>query len=134
MHTTHDATGGGRLDVTSSAVRGCRKELGLDVAPRDVRLLALAVDMKFYQWSFFGLVDARCSAHEVLQRKSVNAKDKWEGRLEVLQVLEADPVIVLERLEADGAWDAALVCAYLAFCSRNGFSATRKAAERMFGK
>jgi hypothetical protein len=131
MHATFDTTGGGRLDVASSAIRGCREELGLEVTARDVRLLALAVDMKFYQWSFLGLVDAPCTAQEVLQRQSVNAKDRWEGQLEVL---EADPAVVLERLKADGAWDAALVCAYLAFCSRIGFTATRKAAERVFGK
>jgi hypothetical protein len=131
MHASHDAIGGGRLDVVGSAIRGCREELGLEVTRGDVRLLALAVDMKFYQWSFFGLVDARCSANEVLQRHSLHAKDRWEGRLEVLA---AEPAVVLERLKADGAWDAALVCAYLAFCSRAGFSATRNAAERVFGK
>lgn len=131
VHTTHDAIGGGRLDVVTSATRGCREELGLDVTRNDVRLLALAVDMKFYQWSFFGLVEARCSAHEVLQRHSLHAKDRWEGKLEVLA---AEPAVVLERLKADEAWDSALVCAYLAFCSRVGFSATRKAAQQVFGK
>ncbi|CCH89515.1 protein of unknown function [Modestobacter italicus] len=62
MHTEHDRSSADALDVVSAAVRGCEEELGIQVGRRDVKILALGVDMTYYQWSFLGLVNAHRGA------------------------------------------------------------------------
>jgi hypothetical protein len=125
-----DSMAAGRVDPYLTAVRGCREELGVTVGQDEVRLLALAVDTNYYQWSFLGLVDLRCSVEEALEMRALHAKDRWEGKLHPVL---AEPARVFEQLKQDGAWDIALVTAYLAFCQRVGVSETRRAATNVFG-
>ncbi|MGQ0838030.1 hypothetical protein [Actinokineospora sp.] len=130
MHTLLDRKVGGTLSAYTTAVRGCREELGVDIAEEDVRLLGFAVDMTYYQWNFLGLVDLRRSAGEVLEAQLLHAKDRWESRLEPVPI---DPVAVFTRIRADGIWDLGLVAAYLALCFRCGPNPVRRAAEQVFG-
>jgi hypothetical protein len=130
LHAAHDRSGAGRLDVTRAAIRGCKEEIGVTVEADDVRLLAFGVDLAYYQWNFLGVVDAKYSADQLLEFHALNARDRWEGKLEPYP---ADPEIVLRILHQDDAWDTALVTAYLAFCSRIGVPQTHRAAARAFG-
>jgi len=130
LHAMSDRGPYGEIDIIDTAVRGCREELGIDVSREDVHILALGVDMRYYQWNFMGLVDARCRAAEVLEMYNLHAKDRWEGKLEPIK---ADAFQVLDRLRRDGCWDLGLVTTYLAFCYRYGVRDTQRAAKRVFG-
>ena len=128
IHTTHDATGSGRVDVYLTAIRACREELGVSVTNNDVQLLGFGVDMKYYQWNFFGSVELRCTTDEAMELHAMNAKDRWEGQFEAVV---AEPGVVFEQLRSDGAWDTAMITAYLAFCKRIGVTRTRQAAAKV---
>lgn len=129
IHTAHDATSSGRVDVYLTAIRACREELGVSVTNNEVQLLGFGVDLKYYQWNFFGSVELRCSTDEALELHSMNAKDRWEGQFEAVP---GEPDVVFGKLHNDGAWDTAIVTAYLAFCKRIGVARTRQAAARAF--
>lgn len=131
IHTTFDAPSSDRVDVYLTAIRACREELGVDVASNDVQLLGFGVDMKYYQWNFFGSVELRCTTDEAIELHAMNAKDRWEGQLEPVA---ADPAAVFKQLHIDSAWDTAFVTAYLAFCKRIGVAETRRAAAQVFRK
>ncbi len=130
IHRIHDASGSNRVDVYGTAIRACREELGVRVTNHDVQLLGFGVDMKYYQWNFFGAVEFGCTSDDVMELHASNAKDRWEGQL---QAVVADPVTVFEQLLSDGSWDTALVTTYLAFCNRIGIEETRRAAAQAFG-
>ena len=125
-----DSGGAGQLDIYATAVRGCREELGVDVSASDVGILAFGVDMTYYQWNFMGLVDIRLTADEVIARHAMHAKDRWEGKLEPV---ELDAVSVFERLRQDKIWDCGLVATYLALCKKCGVRTTRDASDKVFG-
>jgi len=131
IHAIHDASGTNRVDVYLTAIRACREELGVSVTNNDVQLLGFGVDMKYYQWNFFGIVELGCPSNEAMELHAMNAKDRWEGQLEATA---ANPVTVFEHLYKDGAWDTALIATYLAFCKRIGVAQTRQAAARVFGE
>ncbi|MEV6346321.1 hypothetical protein [Actinoplanes sp. NPDC051851] len=131
LHAHRDLRGSGRLDVYQAAIRGCMEELGVSVRADDVRVLGFGVDMQFYQWNFLGLVRLRGTAAELFEAHAISARDRWEGRLESFP---ADPELVFSRLGQDGAWDTALVTAFLAFSHVHGAAATRRAAERALGR
>ena len=130
IHTIHDAFGSNRVDVYGTAIRACREELGVSVTNNDVQLLGFGVDMKYYQWNFFGAVEFGCTSDEVMELHKQHAKDGWEGQL---QAVAANPVTVFEQLQSDGTWDTALVTTYFAFCKRIGIEETRRAATQVFG-
>ncbi|REH48550.1 hypothetical protein BCF44_105409 [Kutzneria buriramensis] len=130
MHSKMDRNPDGSLSAYRTAVRGCEEELGVQVEPADVRLLGFAVDMKYYQWNFYGRVNVRLSAAEVIEAQRLHAKDRWEAKLEPVDL---DPEAIFERMRQDGIWDTGLVAAYLALCSRLGPEPVRRAAERVFG-
>jgi TIR domain len=77
IHAVHDASGSSRVDAYLTAVRACREELGVSVTNNDVRLLGFGVDIKYYQWNFFGIVDLRCTSDEAMELHAMNAKDRW---------------------------------------------------------
>jgi hypothetical protein len=131
LHTEHDRSAADALDVISSAVRGCEEELGIQVGRRDVKILALGVDMTYYQWSFLGLVNAPYTAAQILDRHALHARDRWEARLEAVP---ADPRAVFQRFKQDGVWDLGLVTAYLALCHRVGAEAVHRAAVEVYGR
>ena len=131
IHAIHDASGTNRVDVYLTAIRACREELGVSVTSNDVQLLGFGVDMKYYQWNFFGIVELGCPSNEAMELHAVNAKDRWEGQLEATA---ANPVTVFEHLYKDGSWDTALIATYLAFCKRIGVAQTRQAAAQVFGE
>lgn len=127
----HDSIAAGSLNVYAAGVRGCLEELGVEVGTDAVQILAFAVDMAYYQWSFLGLVDLRHTADEVVTLHNLHAKDRWEGKLEVV---DADPVVVFDTLRRDQSWDLGLVTAYLALGKKCGsFPRVEKAAERVYG-
>lgn len=130
IHAVHDASGSSRVDAYLTAVRACREELGVSVTNNDVRLLGFGVDMKYYQWNFFGMVELGCTSDEAMELHAMNAKDRWEGQI---QATAANPVTVFEQLHSDGTWDTALAATYLAFCKRIGITQTRWASARVFG-
>jgi TIR domain len=130
IHTIHDATGSNRVDAYLTAIRACREELGVSVTNNDVQLLGFGVDMKYYQWNFFGTVELRCTSDDAMELHAMNAKDRWEGQL---QAVAANPVTVFQQLHSDRTWDTALVATYLAFCKRIGVARTRRAAAQVFG-
>jgi hypothetical protein len=70
LHATHDRRAAGRLSVHGAAVRGCFEELGVEVSEADVHLLAFGVDMRYYQWNFYGYVDLNRTSQEVLDSHS----------------------------------------------------------------
>lgn len=129
MHIEKDATEPARLSVYQTAVRGCREELGVDVAHSDVCILGFGVDLRYYQWNFVGLVKLRYTAQEALSRHALHARDRWEGRIEPLQL---DPVLIFQRLRTDGIWDMGLVAIYLALCRQLGAERVQKAALKVF--
>jgi hypothetical protein len=131
MDALKDVPQSGRLDAFCTAVRGCREELGVPVSAEAVQILAFGVDFRFYQWSLLGLVDLPFSADETMSHYQVNAKDRWEGKLEAVP---ADPKRVFEAFRDDSVWDLGLVTAYLAFCKKVGVVRVRRAAEEVFGK
>lgn len=106
------------------------EELGLELVATDVTLLGFVVDMAFSQWNVVGTLDTRLTAAEVLAAHRLHARDRWEGRLEIVP---SDAEIVFERLHEGGAWDTALITSYLAFSYRYGVRQTQAAAERVFG-
>ncbi|WP_422734430.1 hypothetical protein ACN26Y_05670 [Micromonospora sp. WMMD558] len=130
IHSDHDSIGGGRLSILNTAIRGCWEELGVRASAEDFKFLAFGVDMRFYQWNFFGLANLGHTSEQIARLHSIHAKDRWEGKL---QFVDADPGQVFERLRQDGTWDTALVTTYLAFCSKIGIGRTRRSAERLFG-
>jgi hypothetical protein len=125
-----DSSGAGRLDIYATAVRGCREELGVEITPADVRILAFGVDMAYYQWNFFGMVDLKLTADEVLAYHAIHAKDRWEGKIEPVNL---DPVDVFDRLRQEKTWDCALITTHLALCKKCGVKSTGLAADRVFG-
>src|SRR6476660_9906588 len=125
MHTVHDLSRAGTLDVVLAATRGCREELGIDVSANDVQILAFGVDMTYYQWSFVGLVDAGLTAAEIREQHGLHAKDRWEGRLETVP---ATPRAVFSVFKQNGVWDLGLVTAYLALSYRGSPDSVRRAA------
>jgi hypothetical protein len=131
MHTEHDRSSAGTLDVVTAAIRGCEEELGIQVGRRDVRILALGVDLTYYQWSFIGLVTAPYTAAQVLDRHALHARDRWESRLEAVP---AEPRAVFERLKQDGVWDLGLVTAYLALCHHGDVDDVHRAAVEVYGQ
>ncbi|MFD0692176.1 NUDIX domain-containing protein [Actinomadura fibrosa] len=131
IHTEKDAISTNEIDIYLTAIRGCREELGLEVSPENVCILAFGVDMRYYQWSFLGLVEAGRTAQEVLDLHDLHAIDRWEGRIEPV---DADPRRVFERIEQDEIWDLGLVAVYLALCHRYGVSRVHRAATAFFGR
>ena len=131
MHAQLDRTTRNALSVHATAVRGCQEELGIEVHAEDVRLLGLAVDMKFYQWSFLGFIDLRQSAREVHEAHKSHAKDRWEAALESVELA---PETVFDRVRSDGIWDLGLAAIYSALCYKCGSVPVHKAAERVFAK
>lgn len=125
-----DSAGSGRLDIYSTALRGCREELGVDISTTDVSVLAFGVDMTYYQWNFLGMVDIKLTADQVIAQHALHAKDRWEGQLEPV---ELDPVNVFKRMRQEKIWDCGLVTAYLALSKKCGAGSTRAAAEKVFG-
>jgi hypothetical protein len=125
-----DSAGSGKVDIYSTALRGCREELGVEISASDVSILAFAVDMNYYQWNFMGMVDIRLTAHEVIAQHALHAKDRWEGKLEQVNL---DAMSVFERMRQEKIWDCGLVTAYLALCKKCGPGPTRAAAEKVFG-
>ncbi len=130
IDTSLDSGGSGKLDVYATAVRGCREELGVDISSRDVSILAFGVDMAYYQWNFMGMVDIKLTANEIISQHSLHAKDRWEGRLEQVNL---DAVTVFGRMRQDKIWDCGLITAYLALSKKCGARQTREAAEKIFG-
>lgn len=124
-----DSVGSGSLDIYSTALRGCREELGVDISTSDVSILAFGVDMTYYQWNFLGMIDIKLTADEVIAQHALHAKDRWEGRLEQVNL---DPASVFERMRQEKIWDCGLVTAYLALSKKCGPGATRAAAEKVF--
>jgi hypothetical protein len=131
MDALQDVPQSGRLDAYCTAVRGCQEELGVPVNAEVVQFLAFGVDLKFYQWSLLGMVNLPFSADEVMNHYQINAKDRWEGKLEAVV---ADPKRVFETFRDDSVWDLGLVAAYLAFCKKMDVVKVRRAAEEVFGK
>lgn len=125
-----DSNGVGRLDIYATAVRGCREELGVEITPADVRILAFGVDMTYYQWNFLGMVDLKLTADEVLTYHAIHAKDRWEGKIEPVSL---DAVGIFDRLRQEKTWDCALITTYLALCKKCGVKSTAMAADRVFG-
>lgn len=125
-----DSIGSGRVDIYSTALRGCREELGVDISTSDVSILAFGVDMNYYQWNFMGMLDIKLTADEVIAQHALHAKDRWEGKLEPVN---RDPASVFERMRQEKIWDCGLVTAYLALSKKCGTGPTRSAAEKVFG-
>jgi hypothetical protein len=87
--------------------------------------------MKYYQWNFYGLVNLRHSANEVIAAQKLHAKDRWEAKLESLEI---DPELIFSRIRHDGIWDTGLVATYLALCFKcRNVKRVQQAAERVFG-
>lgn len=106
VNAVYDAIGPTRLSVEQACLRGAREELGLELAATDITLLGSMVDMDFYQWNVVGTVDTGLTAAEVLAAHGLHARDRWEGRLEMVP---ANPETVFERLYEGGGWDTALI-------------------------
>lgn len=130
IDSVHDSIGPGMLSAYSAAIRGCREELGISVDESDVLFLAFGVDMAYYQWNFIGSVETRLSAAELMDSYLLHAKDRWEGKLEMVP---AEPKAVFAVLGREHMWDMGLVTAYLALCRRFGVAETRRAAEQGLG-
>jgi hypothetical protein len=130
MDANYDSDHPGKLNVYTTAVRGCQEELGITVSPDEVQVLAFGVDTKYYQWNFLGLVETRHSADEVLEFQMLHAKDRWEMKLEAVEI---DPVSIFERLRQDKVWDLGLVTIYYALCRKCGVRPVQRAAEKVFG-
>lgn len=131
INVDHDSVAAGSLSVYAAGRRGCLEELGVEVRADAIQVLGFAVDMAYYQWSFLGLVDLKHTADEVVTLHNLHAKDRWEGKLEVV---DADPLVVFDILRRDQSWDLGLVAAYLALGKKCGsFPQVEKAAERVYG-
>lgn len=129
FHAELDAGPNHSLSVVNCIARGCEEELGLKVGARDIGIIGLAVDLRYYQWNFISFVEAPYSAAEIEELYSLHAKDRWEGKL---QIVDADPEIIFRLLRGGDMWDLGLTALYLALSYRTSPEKTRAAARKAY--
>ncbi len=128
LHPTHDFDSAtGRVDLTKAAIRGLREELGYLASSDEVELLGFGVDLEFYQWNVIGLVRARASALEIMQKRIAHAKDRHEYRY--LHPVEAHPLEVLRFLWASRMWSSGLAASHYGLVRLQGIDAVNAAVE-----
>lgn len=88
-----DTNGRGAPDHFSTARRGLREELGVDLEPDEITWLSFGANSYTCGYALLGRVDTRHTLHEVQSRHSVGAaKDSWETKR--IHAVEFGPVEV----------------------------------------
>lgn len=109
VHPLMDAISGSNLDVYRTAVRGAKEELGIEVQSRDVRFFSLCVDTTWYLYGLTGVIYAETyTKHDIISRRSVGLKDKWEAtELFFIRLNPKDVVLTLRDMGGPSRWHPA---------------------------
>ncbi|GGJ74565.1 hypothetical protein GGR02_000674 [Anoxybacillus voinovskiensis] len=76
-HQDRDPIGQGP-DLFSTAIRGGKEELGIEISKNDVKFLGFGVDEQYYQWNIIGFVQCHETIEEIVSQRTRGISGKWE--------------------------------------------------------
>ena len=80
VHPEFDRINKNEIDFYATAIRGAREELNLEVFKEEIQFYSLAVDTAWYFYGFTGAIHSRYSRDDIIARRSIGTKDRWEHR------------------------------------------------------
>lgn len=124
----------GELDVFKTAQRGAQEEVGIDVNMNEIRFFSLHVDTSLYLYGLTGAIfSEQFTRDDVIARRSVGIKDKWESR--ELYYVDFKPEKVVKTLGEIGGINhinpSSFTSIVQALIHEHGASAVEKAFARI---
>ena len=109
VHTIMDARDSSSIDIYNTARRGAKEELGIDVQSKEIRIFSLCVDTTWYLYGVTGVIFSDTySRHDIISRRSVGIKDKWEtSELLFIHLNPYDVVSTLRDIGGPSHWHPA---------------------------
>jgi len=100
VHPEFDRIQASQIDLYATAIRGAREELNLDVSREEVSYYSLAVDTTWYFYGLTGAVFSRFSRDDIIARRSIGAKDRWEHS--EMTYIGFDPTSIATYIKREG--------------------------------
>ncbi|MCP4568799.1 MAG: hypothetical protein GY841_14575 [FCB group bacterium] len=117
-------------DLYSTAIRGLREEVGIDLDPNEIIFFGFGVDLQYYQWNLIGMARISQTGEEILNCFSRGVHGKWEAKM--LELVCFDPKSTLHIFKKTKSWSTALVAAYWSLVNEYGKKETLSAADEVF--
>jgi hypothetical protein len=135
VHPQQDVRADGTIDVFSAALRGAQEEAGIEVGIEDIEFYSLHVDPVLYIHGLTGAIMADgLSRSDLISRRSVGVKDKWESS--ELVFVHFKPRDVAEALRELGGISqitpSSFVCIVQTLVSEFGYKSVENAFKDVF--
>ena len=79
VHPEFDKVEEGKLNLFKTAKRGIKEELGIDIQETSIKLFSLVVDTAWYMYGMTGVAHINYTKDDIISRRSIGVKDKWES-------------------------------------------------------
>ncbi len=110
-------------------IRGAAEEIGIEVNPSEITLLTLTVTSTYSSWGMHGLVRSSRSMQEIINSRTIGARDKWEGT--ELIPIEFSAKAVVEFVHSHTPWSPhGLACLYLTLVHEFGKRTVEEAIRK----
>ena len=80
--------------------------------------LGFGVDTEFYQWNLIGVAHISETAEHIIENRNRGIGGKWEPKK--IEIVDANPRVVLSRLKQELIWATGLVAIYWALVHEYG--------------
>jgi hypothetical protein len=118
-------------DLYLTAILGALEELGISLVQDEIAFLGFGVDTEYYQWNLIGMARVQETAERLLESRTRGTGGKWETQK--IEIIDADPKIVLNYLKHEKIWATGLVAIYWALVHEYGKKRVDSIVKEVFG-
>ncbi|MEG0306980.1 MAG: hypothetical protein RR636_03480 [Clostridium sp.] len=131
VHPLHDrAFNNEGPNLYTTAIRGAKEELGIEVSLEEVKLFGFGLDEEYYQWNIVGVINSKYTSQEIMDERSKGVSGKWE--LEDLRFEKFSIDNIVKVMKEESMWSTAKVALYWALINEYSKPSVDNKVKKIF--